>query len=387
MSSRVVHVQNILAFYRIPLWNRLAETPEFDFELILLARTEKKRARHSWRAEFEKIACPKTLLHDGVLEEGGSLALARSVWKELARRKPDLVIGGDYAHLADWAVAIWCRLHRIPFVCHYGSFADSRARTWWKEKLKRRFFSLVTHVAAYGTRARDYAVSLGARPERTMVLGNATPTEELSAEVDRIRRNGSNGNPWSLLSRKEILFVGRLSKEKNLMRLAEAFLHAREESGRRDMRLVLVGDGPMRGILEDFEASHPGTLELAGFKQRDEIAPYFARARSLVLPSIEEPWGLAVNEAMACGLPVLVSERCGCAEDLLREEGAGIRFDPLDRGDMARALRRIMSDDEDLDGAGEKSGRIIAGFSTDKAAARLIDLIRCALEKKDVEHG
>lgn len=375
VRPRVVHLQNIFAFYRAPLWENLAGAKEFDFELIVMAATEKKRAAKSWQNRFDELACCKTMLNEGVLEERSALRYAFEVWRVLNQRKPDVVIVGDYTYLADWAALLWCRLHNVPSICHYGSvyLAHGRRRAWYTERVKRLFFSHVTSVAAYSRRAKEYAVWNGMAPGRVHVIGNAVPTVHLADEVGALRDGCVN-------SQKDILYVGRLSKEKNLLRLADAFVRAREDSRNPDSRLVLVGDGPLRPQLEKYADAHTDAIEVAGYKQRHELAPFFARARALVLPSTEEPWGLVVNEAMACGLPVLVSDYCGCVDDLVRDGVNGFRFDPFDVEEMSYALRRVMDPEIDVDTLGASGARLVAGYSMEKASARLIRQIQGLLK-------
>src|SRR5207247_9691952 len=106
------------------------------------------------------------------------------------------------------------------------------------------------------------------------------------------------------------LYVGRCSSEKNLIRLLHAYRHYRKQHP-EGWQLVLVGDGPQRAELEDCaRASGIRDILWCGFKQIDELPTYYALSGCFILPSTSEPWGLVVNEAMACGLPVLVSSRC-----------------------------------------------------------------------------
>jgi glycosyltransferase involved in cell wall biosynthesis len=114
--------------------------------------------------------------------------------------------------------------------------------------------------------------------------------------------------------------------------------------------LVIVGDGELRPALEQLrgELGIDARVHLPGFKQYDELPAYYGLASAFVHASRVEPWGLVVNEAMSAGLPVLVSERCGCAPTLVRDGENGWTFDPADAGDIANGLERVseLSDDE-----------------------------------------
>ena len=107
--------------------------------------------------------------------------------------------------------------------------------------------------------------------------------------------------------------------------------------------LVLLGDGELRGELERRIAlpDLAGAVILRGFRQYDELPAFYGLARAFVHASTTEQWGLVVNEAMAAGLPVLVSARCGCAQDLVRNGVNGFTFDPYDVEELAGLMQRV----------------------------------------------
>ena len=126
-----------------------------------------------------------------------------------------------------------------------------------------------------------------------------------------------------------------------MVNLIEEFADYRERGGK--WSLVLAGDGPLREPLKVLVTSLglSGTVQFAGHKTSTGLLPYYAFAGCFVLPSTREPWGLVVNEAMASGLPVLVSDRCGCAEDLVQSGVNGFVFDPAERGAIRQSLQSI----------------------------------------------
>jgi glycosyltransferase involved in cell wall biosynthesis len=119
---------------------------------------------------------------------------------------------------------------------------------------------------------------------------------------------------------------------------------------------------------------------LPGFKQYDELPVYYARAGAFVHVSTTEPWGLVVNEAMASGLPVLVSDRCGCASDLVREGLNGFTFDPFAVDQITASMQRIaLIDDEGRTKMGRQSQRLIAQWGTERFANGLASAVRAAI--------
>ena len=160
----------------------------------------------------------------------------------------------------------------------------------------------------------------------------------MRANVDLLRERSSAAA--HALPEEYFLFVGRLAEEKNVTGLIKAWLDYRAQGGA--WSLVLAGDGPERKAVEDLLAgsAHRDEVFLLGHKSSRELIPLFAFARCFVLPSTREPWGLVVNEAMAACLPLIVSTRCGCAEDLVVEGENGFLFDPGDQNALVSCLLR-----------------------------------------------
>jgi glycosyltransferase involved in cell wall biosynthesis len=136
---------------------------------------------------------------------------------------------------------------------------------------------------------------------------------------------------------------------------------------------VLVGDGPLRGELEAQVArlGLDSAVQFPGFRQYDELPPYYGLAEAFILPSTHEQWGLVVNEAMAAGLPVLVSERCGCTPDLVAEGENGTTFDPYDAAAIAEALRALPDDEEKRRAMGRDSRERIRAWTPETFARNL----------------
>jgi glycosyltransferase involved in cell wall biosynthesis len=115
-----------------------------------------------------------------------------------------------------------------------------------------------------------------------------------------------------------------------------------------------------------------GQVNFAGLKTAKETVLYYAFAGCFVLPSTREPWGLVVNEAMASGLPVIVSSRCGCVEDLVEPGGNGFLFDPAHDGELTDRMLTIAESSPRVIGKmGQRSREIIAGYTPEHWAAEV----------------
>ena len=117
-----------------------------------------------------------------------------------------------------------------------------------------------------------------------------------------------------------------------------------------------------------------------GFRQIGELPRFYAHAGAFVHASTTEQWGLVVNEAMACGLPVIVSNRVGCAQDLVQEGVNGFTFDPYNVEPLAGLMRKVSATDFPLSAFGDASRTIIADWGPERFASGLKQAVDCALK-------
>jgi glycosyltransferase involved in cell wall biosynthesis len=144
--------------------------------------------------------------------------------------------------------------------------------------------------------------------------------------------------------------------------------------------LVVIGDGPERPRIEARREALAlqGSVHLAGFQQYPDLPAYYGLASGFILASASDQWGLVVNEAMASGLPVLVSHACGASE-LVRDGELGFRFDPLSPADMARAMAELTREGPRLADMGHAARAALVQLSPAtfaKALVRAVELGR-----------
>jgi glycosyltransferase involved in cell wall biosynthesis len=212
----------------------------------------------------------------------------------------------------------------------------------WGEKKRRAFLKRFDALIAYSQRGADEYAALGFPSKKIFVAHNAVSAAP----------GATPGRRQKTEDRLSILFVGRLQARKR----TDSLLRACSEMPEPKPRLVIVGDGPERGNLERVaEQVYPST-QFAGAKHGDELKPYFAGADLFVLPGTG---GLAVQEAMAHGLPVIVAKGDGTQDDLVRP-GNGWQIPPGDDDALAAALREALSDGERLMEMGKESFRIVS---------------------------
>jgi glycosyltransferase involved in cell wall biosynthesis len=188
---------------------------------------------------------------------------------------------------------------------------------------------------------------------------------------------------------KYFLFVGRLAREKNVECLLQAMAMYQVLTS-SPWGLRIVGDGPERSKLETLgRLLGVKDVEFVGTKQYSEIGGVYRGAGALVLPSTREPWGLVVNEALACGLPVLVSQACGCVPDLVRHGECGFTFDPKQPRELAMRMLDISSRREMAEEMGQSGRKLVRKCGLKRYGERCVGhldrLIECSTGEKAEE--
>jgi len=140
------------------------------------------------------------------------------------------------------------------------------------------------------------------------------------------------------------VYVGKFLRHKRAEDLVRACGVLAGASRVDPVHAVLIGDGPLRAELETLAGEVPGFVHFLGFKNQSELPGLYAACDALVLPSTaRETWGLVVNEAMACGLPAVVSDEVGCSPDLIDPGRSGYTYPMGDVGALADALGAVRS--------------------------------------------
>lgn len=336
--------------------------------------------RYPWATDIASRQLQRyTVIPGEPLEDIPTGLIIRRTWKALTRLRPDFLAICGYSDPAMLTAFAWAKVHRKAAVLMTASKADDQPRQAWREWLKRRIVKRFDAALAGGLPQRDYSISLGLPPERVFIGYDVVDNEHYARGAATARQEEEHWRRRLGLPRPYFLTVSRFIEKKNLFRLLEAYRLYRREAVTDAWDLVLCGSGPLEARLKAAATDLPG-VHFPGFKQVDELPYYYGLARVFILPSSHfEQWGLVVNEAMAAGLPVLVSRACGCATDLVQEGVNGFTFDPLDVKGLARLMVKMGSGEVDLQAMGKASRRLIAHWTPEVFAENLFRAINAAL--------
>jgi len=256
---------------------------------------------------------------------------------------------------------------------------DDFERDFWKERFKGVILKFYDSALVGGRQHKDYLVDLGMKSD-SIFLGYDV-VENSVFEPSAIRKLA---NPYP--SKSFFLSINRFVDKKNLSFLIEAYAAYYSSAlkiNREPWHLILCGDGENKEKIEKQIRSYglDDFIHLPGFLSQAKLLPYFAHAKCFIHASVQEQWGLVVNEAMASGLPVLVSNKCGCFEDLVREGINGFGFDPKDQAELTGLMLELSSGKISLPELGRASLKHIQKYSPDYFAAGLYKAIKHAFCK------
>ncbi len=272
------------------------------------------------------------------------LCLQRGLTRWLEEWNPDaLIVEANPRYLATGPAVKWMQA-RGRKVIGWGLGAPplggplAGARRARRIRFLRQFDALI----AYSQRGAKEYRELGIPGERIFVAPNAAAARPSDQPAQRAETP----------ERLTVLFVGRLQKRKRVDRLLRACAAMPEPQP----RLVIVGDGGERDYLGTLAKDVYPDAEFAGARHGEQLKPYFAQADLFVLPGTG---GLAVQEAMASGLPIIVAKGDGTQDDLVRA-GNGWQIPAEDAGALVETMREALSDVRRLRAMGAESYRVVA---------------------------
>jgi glycosyltransferase involved in cell wall biosynthesis len=317
--------------------------------------------------------------------------LRRSLSSALEETKPDVVAVNGWNNFGSVIAANCCVRRGIPMVVMSESSHQDEPRNWWKEAIKRRIVGLYSAALVGGRRHVEYLVELGMPVDRIFTGYDVVDNNYFCERARQIRNPKSEIRNLYGLPENYFLASARFIKKKNLPYLISAYAEYRRKSqagGRVPWDLVLLGDGPLRETLNSqlstLNLNHH--VHLPGFKPYDELPVYYASANAFVHASVVEQWGLVVNEAIASGLPVIVSDRCGCAPELVN--GNGFTFDPTNENELAARLLAMASlSDQERKHLGDTSYRIAVNFAPECFGQGLERAASAAMELPQKRYG
>lgn len=303
------------------------------------------------------------------LKDSWTFFWSRNIWKKLQAAKPQAVIITGWSSPVYWQAFLFCKLHQIPILVWSGSteFELSWGRTITKP-LVMFLVRACDGCIAYGTRARSYLVKLGAKKEKITIAFNATDVSYPSKLRVKL-------TPKLQFHKKSvILFYGQLLERKGVRLLISAFNEIKTQYP--NSLLLLVGSGPLEAEVAAEAQKHASQCIWLPNPGDVNMPEYLSQATCLVLPSSEEVWGLVVNQAMAHGLPCIVSNRVGAAPDLVISGKTGYVFPAGSRTGLIHALHQILRNPAKAKLLGYQAKQQVATITPELTAKAIVHAVQ-----------
>jgi len=356
-KPRVLWLTNLPAPYRFPIWEHLTET--LDTKVVFLL---KERNWRNWtvpenvnfKHEYLALNSVKIGEFDFIPSIRGSKKLLQNV---------DLLFIGGWETPFYIRILLLAKRKKIPVIQFYESTGDShRFNNLLIRKIRSAIFSQADFIVTAGTASSKAVEAMGIPSEKIVTLFNPVDVAWFHSFAQNHRIPQSLGHRY--------IYVGQLIERKNVAAVIQAFASIRADED----TLTIAGDGPLGEYLKSIVASlNIGkSVNFVGHKSQEELAALYAASNTFILASTNEVWGLVVNEAMASGLHVIVSDKCGVAAFV--KDMSGTYICSVDQESIQEAMKRSA-----LDWKGYIQESEILGFTPEKFADGVISTVNDAI--------
>lgn len=329
---------------------------------------------------IEKIGCGvEELFLDMIPPFDGRIHWKLQLHKNLRKlvRESNIVLCGSYYTISDNVIVNLCKKYKKQFVLLMDGFEphrieekENKLKFWQKKRIMKR----TSYIWGNGTVCREYFSRRFGYPKERII------NQCLTVDVERIagfweRRSELREkirNTYGIADEEHVvMYSGRLVKIKNVELLIQAMSLLSEKD---KYTLLIVGDGEKRTDYERLANELGVKLCVTGFIQNQgELFEFYYAGDCLVLPSVYDPWGLVINEAMAARLPVICTTYCGAGLDLIRDGWNGYVVKSLEPQEMAGRIEQCMVNKEKW---GENSWSLIQNWTFLKSAENFRELLK-----------
>jgi glycosyltransferase involved in cell wall biosynthesis len=392
--TRLAIVSTHAIQYQAPLFRAISSNPGIDLEVLFCHNaTPKEQAAAGFGVEFHWDVS----LFDGYryrfLKNVAAQPTVAGFWgldtpeltKLIQQKRYDAVIINGWHYKSAWQAMRACWKTETPVMARGDSHLHTErpaAKRLAKWPFYRWFIPKLDACLPVGKWSRDYFLNYGARPDRVFIVPHVVDTKFFSSATTMLLPQKSHLRAqWNLREDSVVfLFAGKFIEKKRPMDFVRAVDTAAKQL--ESISGLMVGDGPLRAECEEFVKEQNAPIRFTGFLNQSQIAAAYVAADALLLPSDGETWGLIVNEAMACGLPCIVSDRVGCGPDMIVPHETGEIFPLGDIGRLTNLLVAIASDQNQLATMTGLSRKKAEEYSVESAVDSVVAAVSAVCSKK-----
>jgi len=308
-KKQVVWLTNLPAPYRFPIWDRMAESVDLHVVFTLKRKNWRNWPEpgiKKWRYKYLSLNSIQIKEHDFIPSFRGSPKFLRDA---------DCIIVGGWENFVYIRTILLAKRYRIPVIQFYESTnASQRFKRGPVAQIRKWIFQKPNKFFTISQGSLQSLVDMGVNSEKIEVLFNPADVGWFYSFAKGRRTPQSQGHRY--------IYVGQLIERKNVASVIKAFAAVKN----RDDTLTIAGDGPLASELKRLSNSLgiDCVVHFVGHKSQEELAALYSESNTLILASTNEVWGLVINEALASGLHVVVSNKCGVADFVKDMEGTYI---------------------------------------------------------------
>jgi glycosyltransferase involved in cell wall biosynthesis len=360
--------------------NKQAIELNLGVKFIQIAETENSRLSLG-PVDYSAHKYPFTLLYEKAYESIPRLFLYSNLVSLVFNSDSKVVVLPGYSKVEHWLMLVAAVISKKKIAVFCDSTVNDRKQTITKNILKRVFFSLCKVTFAYGQRSSEYIQRFGVSSNRIIspCQASATPRDKLTLhEVLDIRLKAGLARNFQ----KRFIYVGRLSPEKSIDLLLEAWREHISDNALSELRII--GSGPEYNHLTTLIQSLglTSSVKLIGALSSEDLGLEYLNATALILPSQSEPWGLVVNEAFYYGCPAIVSSNCGCVPELIQGK-TGKAFSTGVLSSLVKSINEWAAQEIDIKESSIACRTLIDEFSPQHAAKKIVTGLMFALTGKE----
>lgn len=389
MKTRIALIQNNLSPYRIPLFEKICQTPKVDFTLYLMAPD--KPSYPTWKFAFDKLPF-RTVVVPGwriVKRNLVQICINPTLLIYLLRERPQVVIccGFNISTLFVVLYQLFTGASMVVWMEATHVTEGTQRLTILRSLVRRLLARRVAGFVDSGLQSREYIRTLlpkkSDKPIRTSY--NCVDTVRLQRECEWFRNSRSEWEMFrSRFPERVILFSGQLIKRKGVREMLEVYQHVIARSKKR-VGLILLGEGNLRPQIKRLKTQNGlDDLFIEGFVEPGNYHKYFAVADLFLLLSLSDPNPLVVFESLSCGLPLICSDRTGNATDFIQDGVNGYVVDPTDIKGVTDRVLEVLENSR-IPEMGEQSRSIVRKANYADSAQAFVDIVRDVLDARKLQ--
>ncbi|MCP4192237.1 MAG: glycosyltransferase family 4 protein [Planctomycetaceae bacterium] len=345
---------------------------------LLAVELKKTSSEYAWNSTghvpFERLT-----LFENDFE---SVVMAERISQTLEAFQPEVIFIPGWSSKAALHTLLWALRTDIPAILMSASQRIDFRRNTIREFVKRQVLRGFSGAIVGGRGQASYVIQLGMEEDSVRLGYNVVDNAYFANRVAFVHDASAALRQAHSLPERFFLTTARLIEKKNLFTMLKSYAAYRNVVSPKQARdIVILGDGELRDALVEktLALGLSEHVHYPGFKQYEDLPIFYGLADAFILPSLSEQWGLVVNEAMASGLPVLVSDRCGCAIELVEEGRNGYRFSPTDADSLSALMLQLSQlGDAGLENMAAASRDIVDQWSPETFRANAIELAEMA---------